>query len=143
MSSECESASSLMKDLLKRKLYKRSIYAGIDQVRYSSILRRPEQIDEKRIAAQIAESAGIDEHHVLVDIPPFPSPMSIEVMVENRNDLVSLEKMSPLVNTLNDTRKTQWRMGVYTLPEYRRIVEDAGREVLNIGKPTKQNKLNI
>lgn len=143
MSSESESASSLMKNLMKRSLYKRSIYVGLDHIRISSVLRRPDSIDEERISAEIAESAGIDNDQVLVDIPPFPSPMSVDVMVENQNDLVSLEEMSPLLNTLNDTRRIQWRMGIYTLPEYRKIVEEAGTEILNISKPTKQNKLNI
>lgn len=143
MSSKSGTASSLMKSLMKRSLYKRSIYVGLDQIRVSSLLRRPDLIDVKRISAEIAESVGIEEDCVLVDIPQLPSPMSIDVMVENRNDLVSLEEMSPLLNTLNDTRRIQWRMGVYTLPEYRKDVEEAGTEVLNISKPTKQNKLNI
>ena len=143
MSSESQSASSLMKGLMRRSLYKRSVYAGLDQIRVSSVLRRPESIDEKKIAADIAEVSGVDEEYILVDIPPFPSSMSIDVMVENRNDLISLEEMSPLLKTLNDTRKTQWRMGVYTLPEYRRTVESAAVEVLNISKPTKQDKLII
>ena len=143
MNSESESASTLMKSLMRRSLYKRSIYAGLDQIRMSSVLKRSDPIDERGIAAEIAETAGVNEDYVLVDIPSFPSPMSIEVMVENRNDLVPLEEMSPLLNTLNDTRRIQWRMGVYTLPEYRRAVESAATEILNISKPTKQNKLNI
>jgi len=143
MSSESETASSLMKNLMKRSLYKRSVYAGLDQVRMSSVLKRSDLIDENRISAEIAESAGIDSDLILVDIPPLPSSMSIDVMVENRNDLISLEEVSPLLNTLNDTRRTQWRMGVYTLPEHRKAVEEAAKEILSISKPTKQNKLNI
>jgi uncharacterized protein len=143
MSSKSQSASSLMMSLMRRSLYKRSVYAGLDQIRLSSVLRRPDSIDEKRIAEEIAGQAGVDADFILVDIPPLPSPMSIDVMVENRNDLVSLEDMSPLLNTLNDTRRTQWRMGVYTLPEYRRAVESAAVEILNISKPTKQDKLII
>ncbi|WP_048150733.1 HD domain-containing protein [Methanolacinia paynteri] len=143
MNSESESASTLMKSLMRRSLYKRSIYVGLDQIRMSSVLRSSDSIDERKIATEIAETAGVNEDFVLVDIPSFPSPMSIDVMVENRNDLVSLEEMSPLLNTLNDTRRIQWRMGVYTLPEYRRAVESAATEILNISKPTKQNKLNI
>ena len=143
MNSESESASVLMKSLMRRSLYKRSIYVGLDQIRMSSVLRRSDSIDERRIATEIAETAGVDEDYILVDIPSFPSPMSIDVTVENRNDLVPLEEMSPLLNTLNDTRRIQWRMGVYTLPECRGAVESAAAEILNISKPTKQNKLNI
>ncbi|MDD3406965.1 MAG: HD domain-containing protein, partial [Methanomicrobium sp.] len=80
---------------------------------------------------------------VLVDIPPIPSVMSVEVQVRNHNNLVSLEDLSPLTATLNDTRKSQWRMGIYTTPENRKNVEQAAYEVLNIEKMTKQDKLII
>ncbi|MDD4126608.1 MAG: HD domain-containing protein, partial [Methanomicrobium sp.] len=91
----------------------------------------------------VCEAAGIDYAEVLVDIPPIPSPMSIEVQVRNHNDLFSLEELSPLTGTLNETRKSQWRMGIYTTPENRKIVEQAAYEVLNIEKITKQDKLII
>lgn len=143
LSSKSEEASGIMKGLMKRSLYKRAVYVGFDQIRSSSVLYISGSPDEKKISESIAESAGVSPGSVLVDIPPLPSPMSINVMVENRNDLVSLEEMSPLLNTLNDTRKIQWRMGVYTLPGQRKAVEAASIEVLNISKPTKQNKLII
>lgn len=143
ISSKSETASSLMKDLMKRSLYKRSVYIGLDQIGMSSVLKRFNLIDEKKISEDIAGLAGIDSDLVLVDIPPLPSPMTIDVMVENRNDRISLEEVSPLLNTLNDTRRIQWRMGVYTLPRYRKKVEESAIEILSITKPTKQNKLNI
>jgi HD superfamily phosphohydrolase len=65
------------------------------------------------------------------------------VYVKNRHDLVELEQISPLMRTLNETRKEQWRVGVYTLPEYRTVVQDAAVESLHVKRPTKQDKLAI
>ena len=112
-------------------------------MKFSSLQKLIELKDERSIARSVCEMAGIAETEVLVDIPPISSSMSIEVQVRNHNDLVSLEDLSPLTGTLNETRKSQWRMGIYTTSENRRLVEQAAYEVLNIEKPTKQDKLII
>ncbi|MBP2132896.1 HD superfamily phosphohydrolase [Methanomicrobium sp. W14] len=141
LKSPCRLTSEMIKDLYSRKLYKRALYTGMDQVRFSSIQRLIDLKDEKSIAKSVCEAAGTGESDVLVDIPPIPSPISIEVSVRNHNNLVSLEKLSPLMATLNETRKSQWRLGIYTKPEYRKAVEQAAYDVLNIEKLTKQDKL--
>ncbi|WOF15729.1 HD domain-containing protein [Methanoplanus sp. FWC-SCC4] len=133
----------LMKSLYQRNLYKRAIYVGMDQVKYSSLLKVISLKDEDSIAAVVCEATGLPDEKVLVDIPALPSSMSIEVQVRNHNDLLSLESLSPLTKTLNETRKQQWRLGIYTTPDNRRIVEEAAYEILNIEKPTKQDKLII
>ncbi|MDD5189216.1 MAG: hypothetical protein PHF57_13510, partial [Methanoregula sp.] len=38
-------------------------------------------------------------------------------------------------------RREQWRLGVYTLPEYRDKVALAATDVLHIKKPTRQDTL--
>jgi hypothetical protein len=136
-------SAKLIENLYSRNLYKRALYIGMDQVRFSSIQRMIELKDERRIADSVCEAAGVEDFEVLVDIPPIPSVMSVEVQVRNHNNLVSLEDLSPLTATLNDTRKSQWRMGIYTTPENRKNVEQAAYEVLNIEKMTKQDKLII
>lgn len=143
MKSPSRNARKIIKNLHSRNLYKRALYIGMDQVRFSSIQKMIDLKDERSIAESVCEAAGIDYAEVLVDIPPIPSPMSIEVQVRNHNDLFSLEELSPLTGTLNETRKSQWRMGIYTTPENRKIVEQAAYEVLNIEKITKQDKLII
>ncbi len=67
--------------------------------------------------------------------------MSLEVQVKNRHALVGFSELSPRLGTLNQTRREQWRLGVYTLPEYRDKVADAAAEILHIKKPTHQNTL--
>ncbi|MDD3977478.1 MAG: HD domain-containing protein [Methanomicrobium sp.] len=141
--SPSDNARKIIKDLHLRKLYKRALFVGMDQVRFSSLLKMISLKDERSVAKTVCEAAGIDDSEVLVDIPSIPSPMSIEVSVKNHNLLLSLEELSPLMSTLNETRKSQWRMGIYTTPENRKIVEQTAYEVLNIEKVTKQDKLII
>ncbi len=93
------------------------------------------------VRRQIAECAGISPHEVLVDIPPVPGEFSLGVRVKNRHTVVSFEEFSPRIRTFNATRREQWRLGVYTLPEYRERVAEAGCEVLHIRKPTRQDTL--
>lgn len=139
------SPSSIARDmagrLKTRRLYKRALYVGKDRVNPISYAQEVSSADGRRIAAEIADRAGVAEESVLVDIPAFPSDMRMGVQVENLHDLTSLDEISPLMRTLNETRKRQWRLGVYTLPEQRKTVEDAASEVLSIKKPTKQYRL--
>jgi HD superfamily phosphohydrolase len=61
--------------------------------------------------------------------------------VRNRHRVVGLEELSPLVTTLNETRRGQWRLGVYTLPEHVREVGTAAREILHVKPLTTQDRL--
>ena len=139
--SPSEEARRLIDLIYRRKLYKRAVYIGMDQVKYSTVQKFVELKDKKSIAEKVCKEAGLDRTDVLVDIPPFPSPMKIDVLVKNHNELVSLDELSPLIGTLNLTRKSEWRMGIYTSGENRKIVEQCAYDILNIERPTKQDKL--
>jgi HD superfamily phosphohydrolase len=141
LGSESTTAHSIASRLLERRLYKRVLYAGRDMVNAPAVQGMAGIVEERRAAAEIAAAAGVDETAVLVDIPPFPSDMSMDVMVRNRHDLVDLEQLSPLLSALNETRRIQWRVGVYVLPEHREEVTVAAAEVLRVRRPTKQDKL--
>ncbi|MGV8128847.1 MAG: HD domain-containing protein [Methanolinea sp.] len=127
--------------IYQRRLYKRALYVGRDQVnasrmtQFSSIARRSE------IAATIAAEAGLKATQVLLDIPPFPGDMSLHVQVQNHNRVVGLAALSPLLNTLNETRRGQWRLGVYTPVEHRDLVAAIAAEVLHIKPQTTQGQL--
>jgi HD superfamily phosphohydrolase len=136
-------AQEITGQVLRRRLFKRSLWVGRDTVNAPALQGMTGIAGERRIAGEIAESAGVDAGSVLVDIPPFPTTMSVEVQVTNRHDLVDLEQISPLVKTLNDTRRSQWRMGVYAPVHVRDRVAAAAADVLHIKKPTKQDKLSI
>jgi uncharacterized protein len=127
--------------LYGRRLYKRSLYVGSDQVNITAFQEGLSLLDMREYAERIAERAGVRPHEVLLDIPSIPSELSLGVRVKNRHSVVSFEEISPRIRTLNATRREQWRLGVYTLPEYREQVAEAACDVLHIKKPTRQDTL--
>jgi HD superfamily phosphohydrolase len=139
--SENPVARDLALRLYERRLYKRAIYAGSDRVT-TSFFEQGVSLEKCRtFAEKIALNAGLMPHEVLVDIPSIPSEMSLGVQVKNRHDAAGFNEVSPRIRTLNATRREQWRLGVYTLPEHRDLIADVGCEVLNIKKPTRQDTL--
>jgi HD superfamily phosphohydrolase len=139
--SERPVARELALRLYERRLYKRAVYAGSDQINPVTWQEGITLEKSRDLAARIAEKAGIRTEDVLVDIPPIPREMSLGVRVQSRSAFTSFEEISPRVRTLNMTRREQWRLGVYTLPEYREVVGDAACDVLYIKKPTRQDTL--
>jgi uncharacterized protein len=131
----------LVSRLYERRLYKRALYAGSDQVQTSAFHAGVSLVKCREYATRIAELAGLEPHEVLVDIPSVPSEMSLGVRVKNQHDVVDFEEISPRVRTLNETRREQWRLGVYTLRENREAVMDAGCDILHIKRPTRQDTL--
>ncbi len=141
--SPCEIARDLARRVYARNLYKRALYVGKDRVNTAALRQAPGSAREREIAIAVAETAGVPASDVLVDIPPLPRALSMEVRVRNSHAMVDIEEISPLINTLNDTRRQQWRLGVYTTPEHRGIVEQAATEVLRVKRATKQDKLTV
>ncbi|RQD80647.1 MAG: HD domain-containing protein [Methanocalculus sp. MSAO_Arc2] len=128
--------------LLTRKLYKRAVYVGAASMNKVQ-MPRPGLADSFMLAEEIADRAGVASHEVCVDIPEFPGDMTMGVMVQNRHDIVSLEEISPLIQSMNEIRRSQWRLGVYCPEEHRKRVFAAAAEVLRIRRITKQDKLPI
>lgn len=141
LSSPSEDAVSLTQRILDRRLYKRALYVGQDQVNAEEYRQGITVIRSREIAGEIAAEAGVDEMSVLVDIPAFPSEMRMGVRVRNHYDLTSLEELSPLLTALNKARRSQWRLGIYTIAGQQNAVADAAGRVLSIKKPTKQDRL--
>lgn len=129
--------------IYSRKLYKRALYVGRDQANAAAMDKARSYAKKQEFSRTIAEIAGIGDHEVIVDIPPLPVEMSMEVQVMNRNALVGLREISPLTTTLNETRLWQWRLGVYTLPEYLEPVGEAASQVLGIRPATRQDRLIV
>jgi len=127
--------------LYERRLYKRAVYAGQDRVNAAAFQTGWPVERARDVAGEIAGRAGCQPSDVLVDIPPVPGEMSLEVQVKNRHAVVGFAELSPRLQTLNQTRREQWRLGVYTLPGFRDAVADAAAEILHIKKPTRQDTL--
>jgi len=139
--SENPVARDLALRLYERRLYKRAIYVGNDQVS-TPLFEQGIPLEKCReLAVKIASNAGLLPHEVLVDIPSTPREMSLGVRVKNRHTVVGFNEISPRIRTLNITRREQWRLGVYALPEHRDLVAEVGCEVLHLKKPTRQDTL--
>jgi HD superfamily phosphohydrolase len=139
--SENSAARNLAGDLYYRRLYKRALFLRKNDVSIAARTAESSVERERQIAGQIAELCGIQGHQVLVDIPGFPSDMQMQVQVQDRDILLPLEEVSPLITTLNETRKSQWRIGVYTPFPHTATVREAARELLH-GRPlTRQERL--
>jgi len=67
--------------------------------------------------------------------------MQMQVQVQDRDLLLPLDEVSPLITTLNETRRTQWRMGVYAPHSVLARVTGTARELLHIRPPTRQDRL--
>ena len=143
LSSGNQTARMLTSRVYQRRLYKRALYAGRDQVNTPTVLEYAVPYKRQKITAEIADMAGVEESGVLLDIPPLPVEMSIRVQVRNQHTFVGLEEISPLVNTLNETRLGQWRLGVYTAPENVIRVADAASEVFHVKPFTRQDTLPL
>ncbi|WAC05174.1 MAG: HD domain-containing protein [Methanoregula sp.] len=124
-----------------RQLFKRALYVGQDQVNIMAYPRAPSLKKNRELAAAIAEGAGVQPHTVLLDIPSFPGDMSMDVRVKNRSAVVHFEEITPRIRTLNETRREQWRLGVYTLPEQLEPVAQSAADILHVKKATRQDTL--
>jgi HD superfamily phosphohydrolase len=131
----------LLQRLYERRLYKRAVYVGIDQASSPSFQEGVSLHQCRNYALRIAEQSGLQPHEVLVDIPAVPREMSFGVRVKNRHTVVGFESLSPRIRTLNATRREQWRLGVYTLPEHRETVAETAYDILYIKRPTRQDTL--
>jgi len=141
--SDCSITREFTERIFNRQLYKRALYVGRDQVNVQALTESRGIPAQREIAEEIAGIAGIDPSKVLVDIPELPSGMSLHVQVKNRHRVVELAEVSPLLNTLNDNRLEQWRLGVYTPPELTDEVEIIASSVFHVKPYTLQDKLPV
>lgn len=131
-------ASGIAERLDNRRLFKRALYTGFDSINIDVIQLRK---NKKRVETEIAQRAGIDPGNVLVDIPEKPdiAEMKAQVMVNGR--MISLDKASNLVASLEKAQLDNWRLGVFTPAEFREKVGIAAREFFDVKKDTRQFKL--
>jgi HD superfamily phosphohydrolase len=134
-------SADIISRLNSRNLFKRALYVGFDSVdksivRYTKIHRE--------IEGEIARMAGVENGNVLVDIPRIPEFRERNAMVLMENDqLKYLDDVSKLVKITEESYLSDWRMGVYTLPEYREKVGRIARDFFNVEHVPKQSKLEV
>jgi HD superfamily phosphohydrolase len=113
-----------------RELYKRAVWAGLDEVPASVV--ELDHTDERAAEREIAERAGVDEQSVVVDVPPRPRFKEANSRVVVDGVVQRLEDASALVSSLRAARRDDWRMGVYAPSNCVAPVAAAAVEVLGL-----------
>ncbi len=131
-------ASEIAKRLDERKLFKRALYTSFDSLGMDVTKLRS---NVKRVENEIAEIAGIEPGYVLVDIPEKPEIVEMKAQVLVNGKMTPLDRASSLVAALERAQLDNWRLGVFTPPEYREKVGNIAREFFEVKKDTKQFKL--
>jgi HD superfamily phosphohydrolase len=131
----------IIRRLNGRNLFKRALYVGFDVVD-KTIVRYSKS--HREIEAEIARLAGVDPGYVIVDIPKVPEfrERNTKVLMEN-DQLKYIDDVSNVARIVEESYVEDWRMGVYTLPEFREHVGKIARDYFNVEKTPKQSKLEV
>jgi HD superfamily phosphohydrolase len=117
---ENEETRETAERLAERRLYKRAVWKPRDEVRDSA-----HEADTRELEREIAHSAGVEPHEVVVDVSEPPAMAETEARVVVDGEKRMLEEVSSLVRTLRRAHEEQWRFGVYAPEEKTAAVERA------------------
>ena len=127
---DCSTSADLVDLLDRRALYKRAVWAEIDDVPGGIV-----EVDHDSIRtfeAEIADRAGITDDHVIIDVPDRPSMAESTSRVLVNREIRRLGKQSPLVDALREAQYAQWRLGVYCPESIREHVGTVAVDVLGL-----------
>jgi HD superfamily phosphohydrolase len=116
--------------LATRDLYKRAVWAEMDDVPGGVVDADHDAI--RAFEADIAERAGVDADHVVVDVQGRPSMQETSTRVLVNGDVRQLDDQSTLVRALQQAQREQWRLGVYAPREHTETVGYAAEDVLGL-----------
>lgn len=137
MTARCGFAAEMVSRIKSRRLFKRAVYVGLESLEsYSRSWG-----NERRIAQEIADQAGLDQDYVLVDNPALPDAEEGDFPVLVDGEVKPLRDVSPLVAILEKANRANWRFGVYSRDEDRERVAQAARKCLNLKKSPIQHTL--
>ena len=131
-------AGELSRRLDTRRLYKRALYVGLEDVG-KGVLKHRDKI--QRAENEIAELAGVDSQNVLVDIPKTPEMLEMRAMIKTDHRMIPLNEASHFVSILQEAHMDNWRMGVYSPKEHCEAVGKAAKDYFEFKKAVKQFKL--
>jgi HD superfamily phosphohydrolase len=130
-------AAEMVSRIKSRRLFKRAVYVGLESLEsYSRSWG-----NERRIAQEIADQAGLDTDYVLVDNPSLPDAEEGDFPVLVDGEVKPLRDVSPLVAILEKANRANWRFGVYARDEDRERVAQAAKKCLNLKKSPIQHTL--
>jgi HD superfamily phosphohydrolase len=130
-------AAEMVSRIKSRRLFKRAVYVGLESLESNS----RSWGDERRIAQEIADQAGLDPDYVLVDNPALPDAEEGDFPVLVDGEVKPLRDVSPLVAILEKANRANWRFGVYSRDEDRERVAQAAKKCLNLKKSPIQHTL--
>ncbi len=126
----CAATGEFSRRLDQRDLFKRAVWAEIDDVPGGIIEADHGTIRE--FEREIADRADVDPAHAILDVPSRPSMTESTTRVMVNGDVRRLGQQSPLVEALRAAQYSQWRLGVYSPPALRDRVGRAAVEVLGL-----------
>ncbi|WP_423743718.1 HD domain-containing protein (plasmid) [Haladaptatus sp. SPP-AMP-3] len=116
--------------IAERNLFKRAVWAEWESVPGEVVAA--DHADVREFERDIAAKAGVEPEHVLLDTPGEPTiPESSSRVVVN-GEIRRLADQSPLVQGLQASQRTQWRLGVYAPEGVTDAVEKAATSVLGL-----------
>ena len=127
---EYDATAATARKLSNRDLFKRAIWTERDVVPDRVVGMDHEAVREAE--REVADRAGVDHSHVLLDCPGEPSMPESTIRVVVSGDVRRLHEQSPLVEGLQASQEAQWRMGAYAPEEETEVVAEATRAVLGL-----------
>jgi len=127
---DCPATAELAGRLDARELYKRAIWAELQDVPEAIV-----EADHGRLREherEIATRAGVDPDAVVLDVPDRPRMSESTSRVVVNGEIRALESQSTLVTALRRAQHEQWRLGVYAPPEATDAVGEAAEDVLGL-----------
>jgi len=126
---EHDASRALADRLADRDLYKRAVWAELDDVADDVFdpeepLFDPDHDTVRAFEADIAADADVDPAHVILDVQGQPSMRESTTGVLVNGDVRRLDEQSTLVRALQMAQREQWRLGVYAPDD---LIEPVGR----------------
>ena len=126
----CRETEELSRRYDERDLYKLAVWAEYGDV--PDRIHEADHATEAALEREIAEEAGVDREHVVLDVPPEPSMRESTARVTVNGEVRRLERQSPLVSALRTAQHNQWRLGVYAPEPATDRVGRAAADVLGL-----------
>lgn len=126
----CRETEELSRRYDERDLYKLAVWAEYGDV--PDRIHEADHATEAALEREIAEEAGVDRGHVVLDVPPEPSMCESTAQVTVNGEVRRLERQSPLVSALRTAQHNQWRLGVYAPEPATDRVGKAAADVLGL-----------
>ena len=124
-------ASDLYEKINDRKLYKRAIVWGPEDISREGLKSVAERIkDPRKLEKEIAEEASIPAYEVIVDTPSIPDTEKLDVKIKSGQTVRPLSQFSPIPDALESARGRNVALRVYAPEKKLERVTNCAEDVL-------------